>query len=223
MHSFIISGGSEADRQEIINKLLSEWQVSPFDTVELSPEEGSIGIAGVRAFNRALLLAPAHGPVRLGLIRGGESLTIEAQQALLKTLEEPPPRAKIILETETQGALLPTILSRCETITIKQPPIDEPMAISLAGQLMEMFKDSTGLRLSRIDSLPKTRPEAQSWLTSAILTGHQLLLSEYGLSKIHLPDRPPNAAKMLRTLLIASKYLSANLNPKLALDSLVLR
>ena len=55
---------------------------------------------------------------RVGVIDHAESLTDEAANAFLKTLEDPPPRATIVLIAEGPDALLPTVASRCTTLRL---------------------------------------------------------------------------------------------------------
>ena len=62
------------------------------------------------------IIVKPHNQYKIYIINQAESMTIEAQNALLKTLEEPPEYAIIILITSNKEALLDTIKSRCEII-----------------------------------------------------------------------------------------------------------
>lgn len=86
--------------------------VSSFDTIWWDAAADG-GIKSARGFVSELLLAPQFGDVRLGVIVSAESLTTEAQNALLKLLEEPAPSVKLILLAATDARILPTIVSRC--------------------------------------------------------------------------------------------------------------
>jgi len=55
---------------------------------------------------------------KIGVIHDADRMNAEAQNALLKTLEEPPPDTLIILETGNPGVLLPTTRSRCQMISL---------------------------------------------------------------------------------------------------------
>ena len=59
---------------------------------------------------------------RVVIIRGAETLTLPAQNALLKTLEEPPVGTLMILTSPTPQALLPTVLSRCRLVYLPRLP-----------------------------------------------------------------------------------------------------
>lgn len=86
----------------------------------------------VREIQRALNLKPYAAPYRTALFLRFEEANINAQNALLKTLEEPPELSKLLLTASNENALLPTISSRCEIIRLR--PLSLP---ALAEKLTE--------------------------------------------------------------------------------------
>jgi DNA polymerase-3 subunit delta' len=72
-----------------------------------------IGIGAVRELERMLHMAVGEGAWKVGVIVEAERMGEAAENAFLKTLEEPPPRTLILLLSATPQALLPTIRSRC--------------------------------------------------------------------------------------------------------------
>jgi DNA polymerase III subunit delta' len=80
----------------------------------------TIKIAEVRVFKSALALKPYEGKVKVSIFNRAERFTAEAQNALLKSLEEPPDGNVIILLVPQAGSLLDTITSRA--IELKVPP-----------------------------------------------------------------------------------------------------
>lgn len=64
-------------------------------------------------------IKPYKGPYKIYLINDAEKMTVQAQNALLKTMEEPPAYGIMMLLTSNEEALLPTILSRCVTLHLK--------------------------------------------------------------------------------------------------------
>ncbi len=78
-----------------------------------------ISIEHVRDMERDAWLKPFEGNSRAFIIDGAELLHPAAANALLKTLEEPPPEVIIILVAADKGALLPTIISRCQQIELR--------------------------------------------------------------------------------------------------------
>jgi len=70
----------------------------------------------IRDVQQELSLYPYHGKKKVLVINDAHMLTTGAQNALLKTLEEPASTSMIILVTHEQGRLLPTIVSRCQKL-----------------------------------------------------------------------------------------------------------
>ena len=84
------------------------------DVIRLEPDErASIKIDVVREMLGGTSYRPFEGKRRFVLIREADTLESQAQNALLKSLEEPPPGTSFILTTAVPGALLPTVRSRC--------------------------------------------------------------------------------------------------------------
>lgn len=85
-----------------------------FVRVGLISGKKEIGIDAVRQLKRAMLMRAVSGTRKLAVIDDADRLSIAAQNALLKTLEEPPHGAVLILVTASVPALLPTVRSRCQ-------------------------------------------------------------------------------------------------------------
>lgn len=89
------------------------------DVLALEPDErASIKIDVVRDLLSRVGYRPFEGKRRFVLIRDADTLEPAAQNALLKSLEEPPPSTTFMLVTTTPGALLPTVRSRCMRMTL---------------------------------------------------------------------------------------------------------
>jgi DNA polymerase-3 subunit delta' len=81
---------------------------------------GSIGVSDVRdQLIDTISILPYESDYKIYIIDEAEKLTPEAQNAILKTIEEPPEYAVIILLAENPDMLLPTILSRCVILNMK--------------------------------------------------------------------------------------------------------
>lgn len=74
----------------------------------------------------------SQGGWRVAIVDAADDMNTEAENALLKTLEEPPPRALLILIANAAGALLPTTRSRCRKVALK-PLGHETMAHAIAA------------------------------------------------------------------------------------------
>ena len=85
----------------------------------------SIGIEEIREqLVSDVEIKPYTGPYKIYIVDEAEKMTIQAQNALLKTIEEPPAYAVILLLANNNTGLLPTITSRCVTLNFK-PVRDE--------------------------------------------------------------------------------------------------
>lgn len=91
------------------------------DIVYISHEKpNSIGVEDIRGqINNDIGIKPYSSPRKIYIMNEGEKMTPQAQNALLKTLEEPPEYAVIFILTDNVEALLPTIISRCVVLNMK--------------------------------------------------------------------------------------------------------
>ena len=94
------------------------------DYIEIKPDGNSIKIAQIRKLQSDILVKP-YKSYKIYVIDEAQKMTVEAQNALLKTLEEPPKYAIIILITDNKESLLDTIKSRCEIIKFTPIPMRE--------------------------------------------------------------------------------------------------
>lgn len=100
------------------------------DFQEARPEDGSrqIRIDTVRKLNEFLNQTPQISRCQVVILHPAEVLNVNAANALLKTLEEPPGESFIILEAERTGAVMPTIRSRCQMVALLPPALDDGVA-----------------------------------------------------------------------------------------------
>ena len=95
----------------------------------------SIGIDDIREqLIGDIGIKPYESPYKIYIVDDASKLTLQAQNALLKTIEEPPAYAVIILLADNTDALLPTITSRCVKLNLK-PVSDDEMKDYLMNQL----------------------------------------------------------------------------------------
>ena len=91
------------------------------------------GIDHIRDLRDNVRFAPVKGTFRIVYIDEVHMLTKESFNALLKTLEEPPPHVKFIFATTEPHKILPTILSRCQRFDLRPIPVD-----IIAGHLLHI-------------------------------------------------------------------------------------
>ena len=209
MHAFLIIGGTKEERDKKIQEFMASWTVSQFDQHILTPEDGkeSIGIEHVRVLIKQLSLSPRNSPFVIGVIPNAHILTPQAQNALLKTLEEPPPKAKLILETENPSLLLPTIVSRVNSIAMQKSSISSD---TTSLELLTFIKGKThGEILHIVDTEFPTKKTAENWTMEVLLPLARML------------EQTPNKAiaMTIQYVLKAQQQLHANVNHKLVIDT----
>lgn len=82
-------------------------------------EKRTVLVDQMRDMEKWLSTAPFESKFKIGIVRRFEDANEEAQNAFLKTLEEPPAHAILILTAQDAGLLLPTIVSRCQPLTLR--------------------------------------------------------------------------------------------------------
>lgn len=101
-------------------------------TVVQTEEAGMVlKVKQIREMQHSLSLTPYEGGYRIALLLRFEEANANAQNALLKTLEEPNPKVLLLLTANDPQNLLPTIPSRCELLRLRPMAVDD-----LAGVLM---------------------------------------------------------------------------------------
>ena len=103
----------------------------------------------IREIQHNLNMQPYAAPWRTALFLRFEEANINAQNALLKTLEEPAPLSKLLLTASNENALLPTISSRCEVIRLRPMALPE-LAKKLEAARMMLPQDA--LRLAHLSA-----------------------------------------------------------------------
>src|SRR6185437_9430791 len=108
---------------------------------------------------------------KLIVIEDAQLLTPEAQNALLKVLEEPPANTFIILGAETKESLLPTILSRCQIVQVEEESkeLSEKTIEELNTFIQNLPELSVGDKLKQAEQLAKDKDKAIVWLENLLL------------------------------------------------------
>ena len=96
----------------------------------------TISVEDIRTqINGDIMIRPYSSPYKIYIVDEAEKLSVQAQNALLKTIEEPPVYAVLLLLTTNAGMLLQTIRSRCVILELK--PVSSPM---VKNYLMEQLE-----------------------------------------------------------------------------------
>lgn len=164
-----ISPGEGCDRCPSCVKLS---RLSHPDLILVSSEGAAVKVDQVREVIRELTMRPLEAQWRGVIVDGAEQMTLEAANAFLKTLEEPPPRTVLILLAQKAEELPPTVLSRCQLLRFS-PLRDEEVREVLRRQGMDdpmvaAFAEGSPGRALRmeIDTLRAFRKEVEEFLTA---------------------------------------------------------
>lgn len=150
--------------------------------VERGTGDTRVRIGQIRALQSALRLQASEGGRRVAVIADAEWLNQEAQSALLRLLEEPPPRTALVLVTTSAAGLLATVRSRCQRVKLPPEPRDplaEPESVRwtqrldvLAGsslpELLDWAEEFRGSRASAAAELETWLELASAWLSRRI-------------------------------------------------------
>ena len=99
----------------------------------VATESLNLGVNEVRDLVRQSALRPADGRWQVIVVEDADRLTDEAADALLLSLEEPPPRTVWLLCAPAAEDISPTLRSRCRTVALRTPPVDD-VAAFLTGE-----------------------------------------------------------------------------------------
>ena len=124
------------------------------DMITIRPEGVFIKIDQVRALSRQLRFAPLEGNWRVVIINDAQAMNLEASNAILKVLEEPPKGTFIILTASQTTDLLPTIVSRCQQVAFRPIPYEKVAEVLVELQGLDR-QTATTLAVSTKGSLGK--------------------------------------------------------------------
>lgn len=177
MHAFLITGATNEERADYITRVLDDMNVHPVDRVTAisSAESGRIGIKDVRQFIRALSIAPSQSAKHAGIIGDMSLVTNEAQQALLKTLEEPPASVVLYLSTPTSFSCLPTIVSRCELTTLSRNRKESADIQKRVEEIEHLLSMPASERIYTIATFGKKQADFSLWLDQAFDALHRMI------------------------------------------------
>lgn len=189
----------------------------------VSCEEKSLGIDAIRNLIKRLSKTTTQAKNKVGLIEEAHRMTREAQNALLKTLEEPPPHSVLILTSPKTEMLLPTIISRCEIrrlTPIIDLPQEDPEYQEAIKAWPEVLRKNRGKRLAWVEENKirfTDKDKVKLWLEAWTSLWRDLL------SKNQASEFLPSH-KLLSRALEARRWLTTtNVSPRLLWENFLLQ
>ncbi len=198
--------------------------------VERGPEDTRISIGQVRDIQAALRLGANEGGRRVAVINGAEWLNPQAQNALLRLLEEPPPGTNLVLVASRASAILATIRSRSVRIRfpatsgagIRDPDASEEVTLIVqtldairdhsVGQLLDFAEQYRGARAPAAESVTELIDVSAEWLCEEVKTR-----VAHGVSP---SSRSLDAHRSLQQL--RRDLIQRNANPQMVAERLLL-
>lgn len=194
-HAHIIVGEDGIGKSNLANKLsriiLGKFEERDYiDIINYRCKKASFGVDDVRGIVDEINKKPFEGDKKVIIIYDGNKLTVQAQNALLKTIEEPPKGVYIILLCESLELILDTIKSRCQIY-----------------KLTPLTKEDVKLYIDRINEDGFSQEE----INAAIAYSEGMP----GRAEAFLRD---SSLKELRNTLVDLLFLITKSNPKELLD-----
>ncbi len=153
MISCLIVSPDIAKRKDAAEKKIASLGLSKnHSNVLWFGEEEKLGIGEARKIKDFLSLKPYQGKSQAVVILAAEDLTDPAQNALLKTLEEPNENVTIILGVSSEDQLLPTIVSRCTVSNLQNTPTSE-VGFKFEEEIKKLIGSSMEERFKFVEKL----------------------------------------------------------------------
>ena len=207
----ILLVASRTQQGQEIKNLARDYQIdskNALDYFEIAPQKKQISIDQIREIKRHIYQKPIKAKVKFVVIKDADMLTIEAQNALLKLLEEPPSHAVIVLVTQRKQKLLPTVRSRTVEINAM---VQKKRLSNNIEPLDSNFEEAITV-LSQVEN-PK------EWIDSQIENYYLMLLSAVNKNN---PDKIDALLAKIENLSYSKKLIEANVNAKFVLFNLAL-
>jgi len=156
--------------------------------IQVQQDSQVIKIDQIRELEHSLSLSPYQAPYQVALLLDFNHATLSAQNALLKTLEEPPPHVILILTAESRDDLLDTIVSRCEVIQLRPVPLpaiqqalqrDQEVSEEEAARIAHASTGRPGTALNYLHN-PELLKQRKVWIEE-----HRELLSSSIAQRFH--------------------------------------
>lgn len=162
-------------------------------------------ISSIRQIKNFLSQKPFQSPCKIILISNAQNLSLDAQNTLLKNLEEPGPNNYFILTIPKISFLIPTIISRCSLINLESQPKNlSKSQFNLPQNTSQAINLSDQLSVNKENILP-------------ILTDQ---LNFYHQSIIDSPSK--KTSQTINKLIISINMINSHIDPKFALDYFLL-
>jgi len=184
---------------------------------------GEITIAQIRKVQGFLSYKSYNGGFKIVIVDDAEKMNQEAQSCFLKTLEEPRGSTLIILISSKPYALLPTIISRCQTIKFSKPkglpenPEKLKREQEILKELIPAMSSNLAAKFKYTKAIDFEKQNVGEILEVMQKHLREMLLSD---SKKYSPEKLKQIINLTED--VSQKLFFTNANPKLALEILLM-
>lgn len=191
MSLLIVGKNKEKRKKKALEIAKDKYKSSKYDLEFLEPEseKSTIPIEKIKELKKKSFLKPFNSPSKTIVIHEFEKTTLEAQNALLKLLEEPPNYTYIIITAPSTSSLLPTIISRCNVLTIeKQEKLDQEKLLEILKETESLFNGKIGEKFEKAEELAKDKEKTIEYLEKIIFALREVLLLKFESSPSHVKE-----------------------------------
>jgi DNA polymerase III gamma/tau subunit len=183
MQSILIVGNKEKIREKA-QQICDQEKVNKFD-IKVIDSEKAVGIAQTRLLQKNIFLTPNSGSKKAVILESFWGITQDAQNSLLKILEEPPEDTIIMILVTSLDFVLPTIQSRCKIINLlEKSKLNAKEKLSLLTLFEDLKKDRISSALLIAQDYSKDRETALDFLENLTIAAHENLETEKSFGKI---------------------------------------
>lgn len=190
-------------------------------TISREAEKNFISIEQIRDLKEWIYLKPFRSPQKIVFIPNASKMTIEAQNSLLKILEEPPLNSFIVLSCKNKRQLLPTVISRCLPISSPQKLLEIPEL----SQGFTIVNHSNGKKGQGVENFEKL----------SLIEGFELAEKMVKLERTEVVEiidgwigearkdtrakRMPQSLELLKELFLLRQRIGKNVGSRLAIEN----
>lgn len=225
MQSFLLISSDKTLRESKAHELCLQEGIDPYDITRIERQgdekkKAALGIDDVKHMQAKLYLKPFKGEKKAVMIVDAELLTLEAQNSLLKVLEEPPNNTYLFLTAASDETILPTILSRCSILSFATP--HESIADEEREALTQLLGEriDIGLALKTAEHNASDKGKAVDFLTKLLLVARETLLEAAEVG--NKPRSEYLVAFIRRTQEARLRISTTNVTVRLTLEVLLL-
>lgn len=220
-HAYLFTGAREIGKKTFAKEFAELVDCKFPDLMIVEPEEGKeISIKKIREVQSFLAYKSYNGGFKMVIVDDAEKMNQEAQSCFLKTLEEPKGKTLLILISSKPDMLLPTIFSRCQTLKFFKPKDlpENPRRLKkeneILSSLMPLMNSTLAEKFKYVKSIDFDQQDL----------GEILEVMQKYFRKQLLDDTLDKKAGNILNLIedINNKFIFTNVNPKLALEILLM-